>query len=226
MYYAVRKGLRPGIYRDYKEVRPLVDNFKGAEHKKFNSLADAEHYMRGNPNPPTKAQSISEDVDSATNRAAVCCERPLRKLTALKEGPNQGREFYKCPNCQTFTWVDGRPNQKGASDATKASAGHESPSLSLRDGDLVIYTDGSCIGNVNVAESNCPAGWSAVVLNVTGASASFSTAPDSSENGMTLTDELFGPVWKDPSSPFYLGATVGTFWTRLSVLYLIVFDDD
>ena len=36
------------------------------------------------------------------------CGAPAIVLTVRKEGPNQGREFYKCEsgNCNFFSWAD------------------------------------------------------------------------------------------------------------------------
>jgi len=32
------------------------------------------------------------------------CEGPVRIQTVKKEGPNKGKQFYKCDNCNTFKW--------------------------------------------------------------------------------------------------------------------------
>jgi len=44
-YYAVKKGATPGIYADWATVEPLVRNFPGAQHKKFNTLAEAQDWL-------------------------------------------------------------------------------------------------------------------------------------------------------------------------------------
>jgi hypothetical protein len=47
------------------------------------------------------------------------CGVPSLLLTVSKEGPNQGREFWRCPNgqsvgdCQFFEWYDEPPRQTG-----------------------------------------------------------------------------------------------------------------
>eukprot|EP01036_Dinobryon_divergens_P022700 gene22700-30982_t len=60
-----------------------------------------------------------------------------------------------------------------------------------------IYTDGSCIGNQNVKVSFCPAGWGVVI------------ATRAAENWKIL-EELYGPVVLEKTSPYFLGATVGS----------------
>ena len=49
-YYAVRKGRKPNIYRNWYgigEAFEQVDGFPKAEYKGFYSRSDAEAYMRG-----------------------------------------------------------------------------------------------------------------------------------------------------------------------------------
>lgn len=57
-------------------------------------------------------------------------------------------------------------------------------------GGYAVYTDGGCIGNINVAKyKNQPAGWAVVV-----------------RKGDETVDELYGPVELNASSPNFLGA--------------------
>lgn len=44
-YYAVRKGIKPGIYRDWGTCKAMVNGFSGAEYKSFPTKEEAEHYM-------------------------------------------------------------------------------------------------------------------------------------------------------------------------------------
>jgi ribonuclease HI len=43
--YAVRKGLRTGLFDSWDEVAPLVTGFRGAQYKKFASREEAEGWM-------------------------------------------------------------------------------------------------------------------------------------------------------------------------------------
>ncbi|KAH9486418.1 Ribonuclease H1 [Psilocybe cubensis] len=56
-YYAVRKGRIPGIYKTWPECKAQINEFPGAEHKKFSTLAEAEGF-------------ISEDSPSSSNAEA------------------------------------------------------------------------------------------------------------------------------------------------------------
>uniref|UniRef100_A0A665TQN7 DNA topoisomerase n=1 Tax=Echeneis naucrates TaxID=173247 RepID=A0A665TQN7_ECHNA len=64
------------------------------------------------PTPPLGPRSGDPNGD-----VIVCnCGQDALLLTVRKEGPNQGRQFYKCNtgSCNFFLWAD-QPNQQGAS---------------------------------------------------------------------------------------------------------------
>lgn len=44
-YYAVRKGIKPGVYRDWDTCKAMVNGFSGAEYKSFPTKGEAERYM-------------------------------------------------------------------------------------------------------------------------------------------------------------------------------------
>lgn len=44
-FYAVRKGRKPGIYRSWDQVQPLVTGYRDAAYKKFKTHAQAQHYL-------------------------------------------------------------------------------------------------------------------------------------------------------------------------------------
>lgn len=44
-FYAVRKGIKPGIYRDWDTCKSMVNGFSGAEYKSFSTKEEAESYM-------------------------------------------------------------------------------------------------------------------------------------------------------------------------------------
>lgn len=41
-YYAVKKGVQPGIYTSWEECERQIKGYPGAEYQRFYSLADAE----------------------------------------------------------------------------------------------------------------------------------------------------------------------------------------
>src|SRR5579883_2564815 len=50
-YYAVRIGRVPGIYSDWLSAKAQVDKFTGNKYKSFDTLAEAETFMRGEEAP-------------------------------------------------------------------------------------------------------------------------------------------------------------------------------
>ena len=44
-YYAVRKGITPGIYFSWDDCKKQINKFSGAEFKSFNNISDAEEYI-------------------------------------------------------------------------------------------------------------------------------------------------------------------------------------
>lgn len=50
VYYAVRRGRKPGIYRTYAECEKQVSDFSHQEYKKFSSREAAEEYMQEKEN--------------------------------------------------------------------------------------------------------------------------------------------------------------------------------
>jgi ATP-dependent DNA helicase PIF1 len=56
-YYAVKKGIEPGIYTTWEECAKQIDGFSGAEYKKFKLETEATEYMN------TKTVSTSKSLD-------------------------------------------------------------------------------------------------------------------------------------------------------------------
>ena len=51
IFYAVRKGVVPGIYTTWDEAKVQVFGFSGASYKKFSTEEEAERYVNANNNP-------------------------------------------------------------------------------------------------------------------------------------------------------------------------------
>lgn len=79
---------------------------------------------RPTPPNPTPTWSI-QSSQSAQNNVVCNCGQDALLLTVRKEGPNQGRQFYKCNtgNCQFFLWADHQSAQSGS-----GSTGYPGPS--------------------------------------------------------------------------------------------------
>jgi ATP-dependent DNA helicase PIF1 len=58
--YAVKKGIVEGIYNTWEECRAQIDNFSGAQYKKFKTREEAEAYMAAEE-PKQQSPSLSAD---------------------------------------------------------------------------------------------------------------------------------------------------------------------
>ncbi|MBQ4283283.1 MAG: ribonuclease H family protein [Lachnospira sp.] len=67
-FYAVRKGLTPGIYRTWDECKAMVHGVAGAEYKSFPTLEEAESYMGREKKADIKSEGFSF-VDGSFNVA-------------------------------------------------------------------------------------------------------------------------------------------------------------
>ena len=85
-FYAVRKGVCPGIYKSWEECQRNVTGFSGAEFKGFKTLEEAEEYMGS----------------SAAGRSAW----GVNASAALKAGANGEKEASD----ECFAFVDGSFN--------------------------------------------------------------------------------------------------------------------
>lgn len=56
-FYAVKKGIKPGIYTTWDECSTQVQGFPGAQYKGFSSLNDAEEYL-GVSKPKVQEEAI------------------------------------------------------------------------------------------------------------------------------------------------------------------------
>lgn len=46
-YYVVKKGITPGIYLNWNDCKKMVDGYKGAVYKGFETLEEAEDFLTG-----------------------------------------------------------------------------------------------------------------------------------------------------------------------------------
>ncbi|XP_036307738.1 DNA topoisomerase 3-alpha isoform X1 [Pipistrellus kuhlii] len=85
------------------------------------SLNRMDSSQHGHPQPPSTRQprplkapvrNLPPAAAAGENDSVVCnCGQEAVLLTVRKEGPNQGRQFYKCPagSCSFFLWASGGP---------------------------------------------------------------------------------------------------------------------
>ncbi|MGI6072185.1 MAG: viroplasmin family protein [Lachnospiraceae bacterium] len=96
-YYAVKKGLIPGIYDNWEACRVQVEGYSGAAYKGFATLDEARKYL----------ESENEDIrggEIASNGAGAACEAD--KVCEIEPGIES--EDIPCPpeNC-AIAYVDG-----------------------------------------------------------------------------------------------------------------------
>ncbi len=58
-YYAVKSGRETGIFDNWDKCKSLVTGFKGAQFKGFETLADAESYLKGNDAGTTQREGAA-----------------------------------------------------------------------------------------------------------------------------------------------------------------------
>lgn len=97
------------------------------------SLNRMDSGQQGQPRPPVTRPSKAltrtlppPAVESESNSVTCNCGQEALLLTVRKEGPNQGRQFYKCGSggCSFFLWADsGHPGAGPPSSASRPPGG-------------------------------------------------------------------------------------------------------
>ena len=65
--YAVRKGIRPGVYLTWDEAKCQVHQFKGAEYKSFKTRLEADNYLNNVDNQKIKDIVIDKQQNNIVN---------------------------------------------------------------------------------------------------------------------------------------------------------------
>nr|XP_003702899.2 PREDICTED: DNA topoisomerase 3-alpha isoform X3 [Megachile rotundata] len=112
-----------GLVRNQSSNRSTTSRSKGNTRAKNQSTAKNNTYdSTNNSNPPTVGTTVLSNESTRTwghiddDSVIVCkCNETAMKLTVRKEGPNQGRVFYKCARrgaeCDFFLWESDDTNQ-------------------------------------------------------------------------------------------------------------------
>ncbi len=77
MFYAVAKGINPGVYLSWSECEKQVKNFRGARFKKFKNRDDAENFVQGKQISVGKVQSKINDFFKVSG-----VQKPFKKSNA------------------------------------------------------------------------------------------------------------------------------------------------
>ena len=62
-YYAVKKGLKTGIFRTWEECKANVSGYSGASYKSFKTKAEAEAYLGIGKDSDFQLENVLNDKD-------------------------------------------------------------------------------------------------------------------------------------------------------------------
>ncbi|XP_076011121.1 ribonuclease H1 [Genypterus blacodes] len=136
-YYAVRKGLKPGVYKTWDDCKSQVDKFPLATYKKFASEKDAWAFVRGVDPSPTP------DVNSGGPRGASAAS------LLPKRGP-EPLQYIPIGQKRTYSKVEESSNPKRVKQSEcdgGVSCSESSDGFTYMGEAVVVYTDGCCSGN-------------------------------------------------------------------------------
>lgn len=74
----------------------------------FDSDGNNNHRPRGGRSKKS-IRSSTDSLDSPTG-PSCSCKQPTRRKTTTKPGPNKGRDFWSCSQCNFFCWVGDEQN--------------------------------------------------------------------------------------------------------------------
>lgn len=70
-YYAVRKGMKVGIVTSWEQCKTLISGYSGAEYKGFNTVEEAEAYMRSDSSSTSSTDNRKAPVSRPTSDDVV-----------------------------------------------------------------------------------------------------------------------------------------------------------
>lgn len=79
-YYAVRKGIIPGIYSSWELCKSMVSGFPGAEYKKFDNIDKAEKFMMdcAHENPKIEKEEPEVVIPESENGVSIYVDGSYR----------------------------------------------------------------------------------------------------------------------------------------------------
>ncbi|KAK2772428.1 RNase h domain protein [Colletotrichum kahawae] len=158
-WYAVKVGLRPGVYETWDECSENTNHQRGAVYKSFTSKEDAEAFVAGKkiPNRGGKAEPIKyyavarglftgifHDWDEASQAIYKSTKPKYKKFDTLGEAVRFIKEWGDEDTIDKVqALVDGDSEFESEADEDE----DDSLNDQLEPGLIHIYTDGSCLGN-------------------------------------------------------------------------------
>lgn len=132
-FYAVRKGVKPGVYYSWDECKKQVDKFPSASFKKFASEKDAWAFVRGvEPSAVPDVKKVSQSVESDVNLLPKRGPEPLMYIPLGKKRRHSDDEAETQPKRVKLS----------ESSTTESTDG-----FTYMGDAVVVYTDGCCLAN-------------------------------------------------------------------------------
>lgn len=177
----------------------------------------------GEPKPllcnyPKLTSSISSPSLADDYIPIIFCKCDIQSLKqrVQKEGDNKGKDFFSCKyrKCNFFQWahdiMDNGENNTNTNSSSTYKNDPEQLSLNYsdhylnamnREDTIIIYIDGSCPNNVDVASRKNYAGFGCVAIK---------NDKNISDKDKKCLCKLYGPVELDFKSKYFIGATLGS----------------
>ncbi|KAM4521926.1 ribonuclease H1 [Odontesthes bonariensis] len=132
-FYAVRKGLKPGVYSSWDECKTQIDKFPAAAFKKFASERDAWAFVRGVELSPLPAKkTVTQSVESDFALLPKRGPEPLEYIPLGKK------------RCHSDEGTEQHPKRVKQSES---SSSESSDGFTYMGDAVVVYTDGCCTAN-------------------------------------------------------------------------------
>ena len=152
-FYAVAKGLNPGIYETWPECKANVDGFGGAKYKKFPTQKGALDFIKKFGNgvkmellnkenqPETSGGNTGRQSGLGKRKGEQKSYHELMKLASAKKSKDDDKK-----SAYPEGLSDKDPDYEPYNTLQKTKDGY----LLKKDGETyVVYTDGACPGNQN-----------------------------------------------------------------------------
>lgn len=149
-FYAVRKGLQPGVYNTWDECKSQVDKFPGASYKKFASEKDAWDFVKSQP---AKFVSSTEEEPASCDiklpDRAPSYEATVAALVGFKRSRANLEEAAgrKADEVDGYSAKRTKRSEIEPRETESSVPSAEESDFTYMGDSVVVYTDGCCEGN-------------------------------------------------------------------------------
>ncbi|KAM7395920.1 hypothetical protein PAMA_007272 [Pampus argenteus] len=135
-FYAVRRGVKPGVYGSWDECKSQVVKFPSASYKKFASEKDAWAFVRGvEPSAAPEMKKVSQSTESDV---ALLPKRGPEPLMYIPLGKKR---------CHSDEEAESKPKRVKQSESLSSES---ADGFTYMGDAVVVYTDGCCSANGKV----------------------------------------------------------------------------